>query len=283
MKFGAFLVGCADPSFQPLELALAAEEQGFDSFYVGEHSNFPVVTDSDHPLLKEVPEFYMRLPAPFIALAAVAARTKSIRLGTSVALLGLRDPIHFAKETATLDVISDGRLELGIGYGWNAEEFANHGLDPRLRRRLTREKMLATRRLWEDEVSAFAGNLVTVNPTRSFPKPRQSPGPPVYLGGPATDGVFRHVLEFCEGWMPAGGHGGISQGWTTLREQAQDSGRDPESLSLVISGPRATVEVCDHYRSIGADQVLLNLMGQTRDDMFRLLDEHAAVRDRLSG
>jgi probable F420-dependent oxidoreductase len=281
MKVGAFLVGCADPSFQPLELAVAAEERGFDSLYVGEHSNFPVATNSDHPLLDEVPEFYMRLPAPLISLAACAARTSKIRLGTSVALLGMRDAIHFAKETATLDVISGGRVELGIGYGWNVEEFANHGLDPKLRRKWTREKMLATRRLWEDDISEFAGELLTVKPTRSYPKPVQTPGPPVYLGGPPTPGVFRHAIEFCEGWMPAGGHGGISKGWAALHQQAEESGRDPATLSLVISGPRASFEICDHYRAIGAEQILLNVMGDTPDDMFRMLDEHVVLRDRL--
>jgi hypothetical protein len=122
---------------------------------------------------------------------------------------------------------------------------------------------------------------VTVRPTASFPKPVQSPGPPIYLGGPATPGVFRHVYEFCEGWMPAGGHGGISKGWETLQEGAEDAGRDPASLELVICGPRADLDICEHYRTIGADQILLNVMGETRDDMFRLLDEHVALREKL--
>jgi probable F420-dependent oxidoreductase len=283
VKIGIFFPGSKDPGVAAAALAREAEERGFDSFFVGEHSNSPVGSASTHPLLDEVPDFYMQLPAPFIVLAAAAATTERIRLGTAIALLGQRDPIHFAKETATLDVISDGRLSLGIGYAWNTEEFANHGLDPKLRRQLLREKMLAIRSLWEDEVSSYDGEYVSIAPTVSFPKPVQRPGPPVLLGGPPTPGVFRHLLEFCDGWMPAGGHGGITKGWAQLRELATEQGRDPDSLTMTVSGPRATPEVCAHYRDAGADEILLNIMGDTRTDVMNMLESHVDLAAELDG
>ena len=181
-------------------VAREAERVGFESLFVPEHSHMPLATD--FPLAPETPMIYKSMFDPFVALAAAAAVTENLRVGTSIALIPQRDPIHTAKEVATLDQISNGRVVLGIGAGWNEEEMEAHGTDPRTRFRLMREKVEAIKTLWTEEVAEYHGRHVEIPPTWQWPKPVQDPHPPILMGG-AGPNVLNRVANYCDGWLPA--------------------------------------------------------------------------------
>ena len=166
-----------DLSMDPVELAREAEARGFESLWVPEHTHIPVSRETGYPKGGELPEQYRRSMDPFVALAAAASVTSRIRLATGVCLVAERDPIVLAKEVASLDRVSNGRFILGIGVGWNLEEVRDHGVDPRRRRAVVREKVLAMCRLWEDEVASFDGETVHLQPSWAWPKPLQVPHP----------------------------------------------------------------------------------------------------------
>ena len=160
----------------PVTVAREAERFGFESLFVPEHSHMPLATD--FPLAPETPMVYKSMYDPFVALAAAAAVTENLKVGTSIALIPQRDPIHTAKEVATLDQISNGRVVLGIGAGWNEEEMEAHGTDPKTRFRVMREKVEAIKTLWTNEVGEYHGRHVDIPPTWQWPKPVQDPHPP---------------------------------------------------------------------------------------------------------
>jgi probable F420-dependent oxidoreductase len=162
-------------SIGPSDFAIAAEERGFESILLPEHSNIPVSRHTPFPGGGELPEQYKHMLDPFVALAAMAAVTTTIKLGTAVCLVVQRDPIQTAKEVASLDLVSGGRVLFGVGAGWNVEEMANHGTDPDARFRLLRERVEAMRRLWSDDVAAYEGDLVRLAATWQWPKPVQRP------------------------------------------------------------------------------------------------------------
>lgn len=184
----------------PVLVAREAERLGFESFFVPEHSHMPLATD--FPLAPETPMGYKSMFDPFVVLAAAAAVTERIKVGTSIALIPQRDPIHCAKEVSTLDQISGGRVVFGIGAGWNHEEMEAHGADPSTRFRLMREKIEAMKTLWTQEVAEYHGRHVDIPPTWQWPKPVQQPHPPILMGG-AGPNVLNRVVDYCDGWLPA--------------------------------------------------------------------------------
>src|SRR3982750_4146868 len=165
------------------ELASAVEARGFESLFVCEHTHIPVSRRTPFPSGGELPKRYAHTHGPFVALSFAAAVTKNLRLGTGIALIPERDPIVTAKEVASLDRLSGGRFEFGIGGGWNVEEMENHGARYATRFRLLRERVLAMRAFWTQEVAGFQGELVRIEPAWMYPKPLQQPHPPVLLGG----------------------------------------------------------------------------------------------------
>ena len=204
MKYGVFIFP-TDQSIRPDVLAKEAEDRGFESFWVPEHSHIPTsrVTpwggQKDAPPL---PEQYWRTHDQFLALAFAAAATSKIKLGTGITLLAQRDPIWTAKEVATLDTLSGGRLEFGIGYGWNKEEMAQHGTDYLDRRALLREKVLMMKSLWTEEEASFDGDVLSLEPSWAWPKPAQRPHPPIIMGAAAGPRTLADIVEFCNGWLP---------------------------------------------------------------------------------
>ncbi|HVH19106.1 MAG TPA: TIGR03619 family F420-dependent LLM class oxidoreductase, partial [Myxococcota bacterium] len=173
-----------DLSMDPVALAIEAEARGFHSLYVPEHTHIPTSRRTPPPTGDSVlAEEYKRTLDPYVALAAASSRTSRIRLGTGIALVAQHDPIALAKQLATLDRVSQGRLVLGVGYGWNKEEMESHGIDTKRRRAHVREVMLAMQALWSQEVAEFRGEFVRFEPCWQWPKPVQQPRPPVLLGG----------------------------------------------------------------------------------------------------
>ncbi len=209
-----------------------------------------------------------------MALGAAAAVTTKLRLGTGIALVAQHDPITFAKELATLDHLSDGRLVLGIGYGWNREEMENHGIDVKSRRALVRECVLAMQALWTQEIAEFSGEFVRFEPSWQWPKPFQQPRPPILIGGAAGPTLFAHIAEYADGWIPIGG-AGLKGSLPELHRAMEARGRDPKSLRIVPLGffpDRANLE---HYESIGVTEVALRLPAKARDSVLPVLDDYA--------
>jgi probable F420-dependent oxidoreductase len=264
-----------DQSMSVVDLARAAEERGFASLYVPEHTHIPTSRRTPPPTGEAVlAEEYKRTLDPFVALAAAAAVTSRIRLGTAICLVAQHDPIVLAKEVATLDLVSGGRVVLGIGYGWNREEMAQHGVDFRRRRELVREKMLAIERLWSDEVASFDGALVRVEPSWSWPKPLQRPRPRVLIGGAAGPKLFAHIAEYADGWIPIGG-AGVGASLPSLRQAMREAGRDPAELAVVLVGTIPDPDKLAYYASLGVSEVAFRLPSGPPDEVRAALDRYA--------
>ncbi|MDH3212276.1 MAG: LLM class F420-dependent oxidoreductase [Myxococcales bacterium] len=274
MRIGV-VIHATDRSMSPAELAPEAEARGFYSLYVPEHTHIPTSRRTAPPTGEEVlADEYLRSLDPCVALGAAAALTSRIRLGTGVALVAQHDPITFAKQVATLDLLSGGRFVLGIGYGWNAEEMQNHGIDVKRRRAIVREKMLAMQELWSNEVASFRGEFVRFEPSWQWPKPLQQPRPRVLIGGGAGPRLFAHIAEYADGWMPIGGSG-VGQALPELRRAFEERGRDPAALHVVPMGVLPDRAKLDHYASIGITETVLRLPPQPRDAVMPVLDEYA--------
>ena len=266
-----------DLSIRPDELAAEAESRGFSSMYLPEHTHIPSARLTPAPTGDPVlPEHYRRTLDPFVALAAAAAVTSRIALGTGICLLAQREPIVTAKAVATLDLLSRGRVSLGLGFGWNAEEGADHRVPWRHRRDVVREHLLAMRALWTLEEATFDGDYVRLAPSWAWPKPSRPGGPEVLIGGGAGAVLFQHVAEYADGWMPIGGRG-IRGAMPRLRAACEAAGRDPATVRVI---PYATVPdpaKLDYYAAQGIEEVVLNVPSGTRDQVLPVLDSHASL------
>ena len=272
MKIGLALHS-TDLSMSPIELAKEAEERGFYSLYLPEHTHIPTSRRTPPPTGEEVlAEEYKRSLDPYVALASAAAVTSKIRLGTGVALVAQHDTITFAKELATLDFLSGGRLVLGIGYGWNREEMENHGIDVKRRRALVREKMLAMQELWSSEVAEFHGEFVSFEASWLWPKPVQQPRPRVLIGGAPGPKLFAHIAEYADGWIPIGG-AGVREALGDLRLALEQRGRDFGALHVAPLGILPDRAKLDYYESIGVTEAILRLPSKPRDTVMPVLDE----------
>jgi probable F420-dependent oxidoreductase len=275
MKIG-ITIHSTDRSMNVSELAQEAEDRGFESLYIPEHTHIPTSRRTPAPTGDtELGEEYLRSVDPYIALAAAAARTERIRLGTGIALVAQHDAITFAKQLATLDLESQGRLVLGIGYGWNHEEMENHGIDVKRRRALVREKMLAMQELWSKDVAEFHGEFVNFEPSWQWPKPVQQPRPRVLIGGAPGKILFSHIAEYADGWIPIGG-AGLAAALPELRRAFADAGRSPDSIHVVPMGILPDAAKLAHYREQGVSEAVLRLPSAGREEVLPALDAFAA-------
>ena len=200
MKYGCFIFA-TDYAIRPDELARALEERGFESFWVPEHTHIPASRRSPWPGGTPLPEEYWHTLDPFVALGAAAAVTSRLRLGTGICLVIERDPITLAKEVASLDWISRGRVLFGVGGGWNPEEMENHGTDFTSRWKVLRERIAAMKEIWTRDEAEFHGKHVNFDKIWSYPKPVQKPYPPILMGG-AGPHARQRAAEFDGHWMP---------------------------------------------------------------------------------
>ncbi|HXQ62108.1 MAG TPA: TIGR03619 family F420-dependent LLM class oxidoreductase [Acidimicrobiales bacterium] len=263
-----------DLAMAPEAFAVAVEERGYHSLYLPEHTHLPVgsvppsLVDGVHI------EDYRRTLDPFAALAAAAALTDRILLGTGIALVAQHDPIVLAKQIATIDRLSGGRFVLGMGYGWNRQEAADHGVEFSDRRAIAREKVLCMQVLWDRDEAAFDGRWVTLSPSYSWPKPVQRPRVRTLVGGAAGPKLFAAVAEYADGWMPIGGSG-IAASLPELRRAFEAAGRDPGSLHVVPFGTVPTAGKLEHYASLGVTEVVVRVPSGDDDEMRRVLDDYA--------
>ena len=259
------------------ELAREAEDRGFESLFVPEHTHIPASRRSPWPGGSELPEEYKHTVDPFVGLAYAAASTKTLRIGTAIALLTERDPIVLAKECATLDLFSGGRFELGIGAGWNAEEMENHGTTFRDRFKVMCDRAKAIKTIWREEAPEYHGPFVDFDPIWSNPKPVQKPNPPVLLGGETRYSLER-VVDFCEGWMPrTRAFTDAKAEMARLAEFADRAGRDAGTIRTSVFGATGDPEALDSYREAGVFRALVTIPPKGRDEVLPLLDKHAKL------
>lgn len=275
-----------DRGIQPVELAREAEARGFDAIWFPEHSHIPCSRSTPWGGIEgapPLPEEYWRTHDQFIALTAAAAVTTKLRLGTGITLVAQRDPIWLAKEVASLDVISGGRFLFGVGFGWNHEEMASHGVDIAHRRAVVREKVLACKALWTQEEAEFHGKYVNIEPSWAWPKPVQFPHPPIIVGASPKDLHFRHIVEYADAWMPIEGRWPIDEAWVKLLQVAESAGRDPATLSLGIFGAKPDAAHIAQLTEIGATDCALFLPPLDRDKALAKMDSYAPLVEEFNG
>jgi len=235
-----------DESIQPAELARMAEERGFESVFVTEHTHIPVSRDTPYPAGGALPREYWRIYDPFVSLTSMAAATERIKVGTAICLLVERDPITTAKEVASVDRLSGGRMLFGIGAGWNLEEMRNHGTDPELRFALLRERVEACKALWTDEEASYHGEFVDFDRIVCRPAPLQEPHPPVLVGGSGPN-VHKRVLAYGDGWFPnrIPPDDAMIARVEELQRRGDEAGRGPIPVTLQI--PPRDAAVLERY------------------------------------
>jgi len=262
-----------DYSVDVAVVAKRAEELGFSTLWVPEHSILPVNTDSPWPGSADgkVPKVYADIVDPFIALGRASAVTTTIKLGTGICLVPERNPLILAKEVATIDMYSKGRFQFGIGAGWLREETEIMGGDFPHRWAQTRESILAMKQLWTTVESEFHGKYYDFPPVYSFPMPVQRPHPPVLLGGMAKN-VFKRIVEYGDGWMPNRvTPEDIKKGRATLDELAEAAGRDPKSIQIMVFGQQADRDLLNALEEAGADSVAVRLeTGNEKEALERM-------------
>lgn len=276
MHFGLTMFA-TDQVMRPDDFARAAEERGFVSLYVPEHTHIPVSQRTPPPSGDAVlPDYYKRPFDPFVAMAMAAAATERLRVGTGICLVAQRDPIVTAKAVASLDHLSGGRFVFGVGFGWNADEIEDHGIEMRRRRDVAREHLLVMQRLWADDVASFEGEYVHLPPSWSWPKPTQKPWPPVLIGGAAGPKLFAHVAEYADGWIPIGG-AGVREALPQLHRAMEAAGRDPATVRVIPFGTIPDPGKLDYYASIGIDEVVLRVPAGDHDTVVPSLDDYSKL------
>jgi probable F420-dependent oxidoreductase len=261
----------------PDELARALEERGFESVWFPEHTHIPASRRSPFPAGGDLPKEYWSAYDPFIALMAAAGTTRRLKLGTGICLVVERDPITTAKEVATLDRLSGGRVLFGIGGGWNAEEMEDHGTAFKSRWRLLRERVLAMKEIWTKREPEFHGDFVRFDRMWADPKPLQTPHPPIIIGGDGA-GTLDRVVEFGDGWMPVLRPAqNPVQRIPDLRERLRKAGRDPKSapVSIFFAPPRKPE--LEALAVAGVDRAIFGLPSAPRDAVLPRLDAYAAL------
>jgi probable F420-dependent oxidoreductase len=281
MKFGAGIFPTAY-SIRPDVLARALEERGFESFFVTEHTHIPASRETPFLLGPELPQEYIHVMDPFVSLSVAAMVTTRLRLGTAICLVVEHEPLALAKQVATLDVLSGGRVIFGVGGGWNLEEMRNHGTDPDHRFRLLRERVLAMKALWTQDEASFQGRYVNFERVWSYPKPLQRPHPPVYIGSnTASAATLQRVADYGDGWMPLAGFGldadldgHFAEHIRTVNEMAAARGRGP----IPITAPALPdAAMLNRLQVAGVERALFVLPSAPEAEVLALLDELAPL------
>jgi probable F420-dependent oxidoreductase len=270
VKFGVAIFP-TDYAIPMTELAPAAEQLGFESLWVAEHSHIPVSRQSSWPGGSELPKQYWHVLDPFVALTAAALASKTLLVATGICLVVQRDPIHTAKQVASLDHLSNGRFVFGIGAGWNREEMADHGTEFGSRWKLMQERVEAMKAIWTQDQAEYHGEMVDFGPMWCWPKPIQRPHPPVLLGGSGPN-VLKRVVAYADGWMP-NGPDALAR-IPELLELAQSAGRGHIPVSIY---PKAAPAEIERAAEAGVERCVYYLPSDGRDQALAQLEELAVL------
>ncbi len=266
MKFGIAIFP-TDYAISMTELAPAVEQAGFESLWVAEHSHIPASRESRWPGGDELPKQYWHTMDPFVALTLAATSSKTLKVATGICLVIERDPIHTAKEVASVDQVSGGRFIFGVGGGWNREEMADHGTDFGKRWQLLRERVEAMKAIWTQDVAEYHGDMVQFGPMWSWPKPVQKPHPPVVLGGSGPK-ILERVVRYADGWTP--NRGDVIQRIPELRKMAKEAGRGHIPVSFY---PKPGAEEIERVEKAGVERCIYYVPADGRDAALRKLEQ----------
>jgi probable F420-dependent oxidoreductase len=258
-------------------LATTAERCGFESIWTVEHVVIPQNYQSPYPYSSsgKIPGGEdVDIPDPLLPLAYAAALTTRLKLGTGVVILPQRHPLYVAKEVATLDKLSNGRVLLGVGSGWLKEEFDSLGLDFHERGRRTDEAIQAMRVLWRENAASFSGKHFKFGPVKMFPKPVQNDGVPILIGG-HSPAAARRAGRLGDGFFPALGEPEkLKELFAMMAEEAKKAGRDPSRIELSCMG-RARLDSIKALAEIGISRVVVAPPAFDKDGLTRGLEKLA--------
>lgn len=275
MKFGLMIFPTLDTP-PPAQLGRMAEERGYESLFFPEHTHIPASRETPYPAGGELPPEYSRTLDPFVALTAAACATETLLIGTGICLVVERDPIITAKEVASIDHVSGGRFLFGVGMGWNREEMANHGTDPRTRRDLMAERVEAIKAIWTQEEASYHGDHVDFERIWSWPKPVQQPHPPVLVGGNGPT-VLDRVLRFGDAWLP-----NVIDDDTLLRQIAELRERADRDIPVSLyAAPRDPARLA-RYAEAGVERAVFLIPQRDQTGVETRLDKDAALLAQLA-
>jgi probable F420-dependent oxidoreductase len=266
------------------ELAKECEARGFESLWLPEHTHIPASRESQYPGGGELPQEYAHMSDPFIGLAAAAAVTTTLKLGTGISLVTEHDPIVQAKQVASLDRISNGRFIFGIGAGWNKEEMANHGTPPNKRWKVLTERIQAMKALWTQDEASYHGEFVSFDRVWSYPKPLTTPHPPILMGSLSSRLGRQRVVDLCDGWIPVEtAIDDMPAAIADLHDKARAAGRDPDSIPIsffLVHAPG--MGRLERYKELGAVRTVVRAPTAGRDEVLSFLDRYAEIARQLA-
>ena len=268
----------------PRILGPLLENAGFDSIWIGEHSHIPVSRSTPYPTGGDMPWQYTTMMDPFISLTQIGEHTTNLLLGLGVALPLEHDVLALAKTASTLDVLSTGRLQFGVGVGWNQEELANHSnVKWSMRYRALAECVGALRSLWVDDESEFHGEYFNFDKVWSRPKPLQQPHPPIWFGAGGKLGS-QHTIAWADGWMPLDVTlGDVPKRVAKFRQLSTDAGRQDIPISMVAFGD-PSLDTLLMYRDLGIERVIVGSGRAGWEDpsgVPSFIERYANMRDQL--
>lgn len=283
------LIFPTDYAVSPDILAREAEAFGFESLFFPEHTHIPASRRSPWPGGAELPQEYWHTHDPFVALTMAAAVTNDLKVGTGISLVTERDPILMAKQAATLDFLSNGRLLLGIGAGWNAEEMEHHGVAYNNRWKVLRERILAMRQIWTQEEAEFHGEFVDFDKLWAYPKPKQAGGPPILMGA-SSKYIYKRIAEYCDGWFPiyqnparaaASGAVNYRESIGKINAAWAEAGREGQpDYSIFGVGPDAGV--VEDLIEDGFNRVIFGLPPADADTVLPMVENYAAIASKFN-
>jgi probable F420-dependent oxidoreductase len=278
MELGIFILPTRE-TLDVVAIAKKVEALGFESLWVPDHPVIPKEITSKPPGGGELADYYRRLMEPFMALAAAAGATERIGLGTGVLVVPERNPLLLAKQVATLDLLSRGRVHLGIGCGWIKEEMEVMGADFANRWAQTREHVQAMQALWAPGTTAFSGTYTNFPEVYCEPKPVQQPHPPILLAN-AGEAAYKRIAEYCDGWVVHGGMhdlGKIESGRRRIEELFRESGRDFSRFNATLFGAKPDREVLRAFADAGIDRTLMIVKYGSQEETEQTLESWAGT------
>lgn len=275
MKFGITMFP-TDYAIPVPELARVCEDLGFDSLLFPEHTHIPASRRTPWPGGAELPREYSHTLDPMVAMAAAAAVTKTLLVGTGVCLVIEHDPIVLAKSVASVDHLSGGRVLFGIGAGWNLEEMENHGTDPKTRFGLMRDRILAMKQIWTQDEASYHSKYTNFDGIWSWPKPVHKPHPPILIGGDGPH-TLQRIVEYGDEWMPIMGRTGnvLADRIVELQRLAKEAGRGPIPVSVFAAPPKA--EIIERLEEAGVTRSVFVLPPVETEDALNRLKRYAEV------